>query len=125
MGGVNSGNDLLHDRGRSLQAERAFTSQKLVKRLAFNVFHNQEQDAVSALAKIGYINNVGMTNGSSRARLAFESGDSFAFLQVLVGEYVGANCLDGDLSGHQVLIASQINLAHGAAAQTFFQQVSI
>ena len=65
-----------------------------------------------------------MSNRSSRAGFALKTRNRFAFLQVFVREYIRPDGFHGDLSGHQILIARVIDLAHRAAAQTFLQKVT-
>jgi hypothetical protein len=64
-----------------------------------------------------------MADGSSGASLAFEARDRFAFLQHFVAEYVRPDSFDSDLARDEVFVAREINLAHRAATETFFQQV--
>src|SRR6185436_16049610 len=75
-------------------------------------------------AEVGNVNYVWMTNGGGGASFAFESRDGFALLQHLIAEYVRANGLDGDLASDQILIASEIDLAHRSATESFLEPVT-
>ena len=86
VSGFDSGDYLLHDRCCSLRTDRAFASQQVIERFALNVFHDEEEHAVTALAEIVHVDNVGMTNRCGRARLTLEAGDCFAFLKILKKE---------------------------------------
>jgi hypothetical protein len=66
------------------------------------------------LAKVGYVDDVWMANRSRGACLPFKPRNRFALLHVLIAEYVGANSLHCYLASDQVLIAREVNLAHGA-----------
>jgi hypothetical protein len=63
-------------------------------------------------------------NRCGGARFAFETSNGFAFLEIFVVENVGTNGFYGYLSREEILVASEINLAHRAAPETFFEQVS-
>jgi hypothetical protein len=97
-----------------LYVECAFAAQQLVKALALNVFHYQEEDAFRALTEIGNVNNVGMTDRCGRSSLTLKSCDRFALNQVLIVKNVGPNSFDCDAPGDEILIAGQIDLAHRA-----------
>ena len=57
-----SGDDLAHDRGCSLRAYRSFTTQKVIESFTFNVFHHEKENALRALAEVGYVNDVRMAD---------------------------------------------------------------
>ena len=89
-----------------------------------DVFHYEKKHAFSTFAEVGDIDNVRMADRSSGACLSFEARDSFTFLKVLVVEDVRPHSFYRDATRDQVLIAREINLAHRAAAESFFEQVS-
>ena len=124
MRGFNAGADLSQQRERALHCDRAFASQKLIKGLTLDVFHHQKENAFFTLAKVGDRDDVVMLNRSGGARLAFEAGDRFAFLQVLIREHVRANGFHRDAPRNQIFIARQIHLAHRAAPQTLLQTIT-
>src|SRR5467141_3513770 len=121
MSGVDARYDLLHDARRAPQAQRSFSTQQLIERLALDVLHHEKENAVGTLSKIGDVDHVRMLDGGGRARLAFETSDSFAFLQIFVVKNIGANSFDCYPARHQILIAGKIDLAHGASAQTLLE----
>ena len=124
MRGFNAGADLSQQRERALHRDRAFASQELIKRFALDVFHHQKKDAFFALAKVGDRNHVVMLNRSSRTGFAFEPGNRFAFLQILVREHVGPDRFHCHPPRYQIFVARQIHLAHRAAPQTLLQTIT-
>jgi hypothetical protein len=65
-----------------------------------------------------------VVNRRCGAGLAFKTSDRLTFHQVLVAEDVGPNGLNCYASRNEVLIAGEIDLAHGAAAESSFKQVT-
>src|SRR5437762_25873 len=65
-----------------------------------------------------------MTNRRRGPRFALKTRDGLAVLKIFVAENVGSHSFDGDLARHEVLVASEVNLAHRAATEPFFQQVA-
>jgi hypothetical protein len=65
-----------------------------------------------------------MLHRCCRARFALETRDGFTFLQVFVGQNIRPDCLDCHTSRHQILVASHVNLAHRAAAQTLVEPIT-
>ena len=124
MRGFNAGADLSQQRERALHCDRAFASQELIERFPLDVFHHQKEDTFFTLAKVGHRDDVVMLNRSGGARLAFEPGNRFAFLQVLIREHIGPDRFHGNPSRNQVFIARQIHLAHRAAPQTLLQTIA-
>src|SRR5688572_22395926 len=116
-----AGDDLSHDRRRSLRRHCAFATQQVIKRFAFNVLHHEKKHAVGTLAEVSYVYDIRVPNRGGGTSLAFEARDSLAFLEVFVIENVGADSLYRDAASQQVLIAGEIDLAHRAAAKSFFE----
>jgi len=79
-----AGADLFEQRMRALNRHRAFASQQLIQRFAFDVFHHEEEDTFFALAKVSYINDIWMLNRRRSASFAFEPRDRFAFLKIFI-----------------------------------------
>src|SRR5262245_4975572 len=65
-----------------------------------------------------------MTNRRRGTCFTFKARNSLAFLKILVAENIGTDSLNCDLASEQVLVACEINLAHCAATETFFEQVT-
>jgi len=65
-----------------------------------------------------------MADRRGRACFALKPSDSFSFLQVFITKYVRANRFDSYLAGDEVLVSCQLDLAHGAASQSFLQKVT-
>src|SRR5688500_20147980 len=101
-----AGDNLSHDRGRSLRVHRALATQQVVERFAFDVLHHEKENAVRTLAEVSYVNHVRVTNRGRGTCLAFEPRDRFAFLEIFVVENVRTDSLYGDAPGEEVLIAS-------------------
>jgi hypothetical protein len=124
MCSIDTRHHLAHDCYRTLNVECALAPQKLVQAFAVNVFHYQKKHAVRALAEVGNVNNVWMANRRGRTCLALKTGDSFAFLHVFIAEDVWPNGLYRHLPGNKILIPSEVNLTHGAAAESLLQKVT-
>jgi hypothetical protein len=62
MGSINSRYYLPQNVGSALRTDRAFTSKKIVKSLALDVFHDEEEHSFSTFTEVGDINDVRMTN---------------------------------------------------------------
>ena len=75
-----AGNDLPHDRRCSLRTYSAFATQQVIESFTFDVFHHEKEHAVSALAEVGDVNDVGMANRRGGACFTFKTSDGFAFL---------------------------------------------
>lgn len=104
--------DLAHQRRCPLCVECSFTTQEVIESFAFDVLHNQEENAVRTLTKVCDVYDVWMLYRSGGARFAFKTRNGLAFLHVFVAEDVGSNCLDGDPASDKILVTSEINLTH-------------
>jgi hypothetical protein len=121
---LHAGDYLAQQRCCSLCVECSFTTQEVIESLAFDVFHYQKENAVRTLAKVCDVYDVWMLYRSGGAGLAFKTRNGLAFLHVFVAEDVGSNGLDGDPAGNEVLIPSEINLAHCAPSNSLLEQIA-
>ena len=78
--GFDSGDNLLHDRRRSLRIYSAFATQQVIESFTLHVFHHEKEHSVRALSEISDVNNVRVTNRRGRTRFTLEASDRFTFL---------------------------------------------
>src|SRR6185436_4006316 len=124
MRGFDAGAGLPQERERTLHRNGAFAPQQLVKRLAFDKFHNEKEDAFLALAEIRNADDIRMLDRCSGTRLALEPRDRFTFLKILIRQNVRPNSFHRHAPRNQVFIARQIYLAHGAAAEALLKPIA-
>src|SRR5687768_5873704 len=119
-----TGGHLSHDRSGSLRRHSTFATEQVVQSFAFDVLHHEEEHTVRALAEVRHVDDVRVTNRRSGTRFALETCNRFAFLEIFVAQNVGTDSLYRYASGDEVLIASEIDLAHRAATEPFLEQVA-
>src|ERR1044072_3394088 len=123
MRGFNAGARLAQQHQGALHRNGSFTTEQLIQRLAFDVFHHEKENTFLAFAEISHADHVRVLHGSRGAGLAFKARDGFTFLQVFVREHIRPNSFDGHAPRDEVFVAREIHLAHGAAAQTLLQTI--
>src|SRR6185437_4275835 len=124
VGGFDTRASLPQKCQRALHRNSSFAAQQLIKRLAFDVFHDEKENPFIALPKVSHADYVGMLHRGRSARFALETRDGFAFLQVFIGKNVRPDRLHRDAARYQILVTSQIDLAHRAATQTLIKPVA-
>ena len=82
--GLNTCADLPEQTMGALNRDGSLSAEELIQRFAFDVFHYQKKNAFIALAKVSDVDDVRMLNRCGGPRLALETRNGFAFLQVFV-----------------------------------------